>query len=237
MLSQRAFIRLTCAATNSHPQVPVNGFKYKGLSLDAAGTLITVTEPPGVVYSQFAAKHGIDVSEQDTSVRFKTAFRDWPMHQLRYVGDGVGFWRHVVSKTIGSDDQDLFQDLYQYYAGIDAWCLASGALDVLHELNNARVKLTVVSNFDTRLEPILRALHVRDLFDHVVVSADVGAEKPSPAIFEKALDLMGLKPSEVVHVGDVEENDVVGARGVGMEAWLWGKDVKSYQDVLQKMKV
>jgi HAD superfamily hydrolase (TIGR01509 family) len=43
---------------------------------------------------------------------------------------------------------------------------------------------------------------VLDLFDACIVSAEVGAEKPNPVIFEAALEELGVAPEETVHVGD-----------------------------------
>lgn len=64
------------------------------------------------------------------------------------------------------------------------------------------MKIAVVSNFDTRLRPVLKVLGVDDLFNAVVVSAEVGAEKPNPIIFEAACKQLQLLPEEVLHVGD-----------------------------------
>jgi putative hydrolase of the HAD superfamily len=41
-------------------------------------------------------------------------------------------------------------------------------------------------------------------------------EKPDPAIFERALEEMNLRPSETLHVGDLEAADVLGARRAGI---------------------
>lgn len=47
-------------------------------------------------------------------------------------------------------------------------------------------------------------------------SDEVGHYKPSPQIFEAALDALGAQPAEAVHVGDLRRTDVAGARAVGM---------------------
>jgi FMN phosphatase YigB (HAD superfamily) len=49
----------------------------------------------------------------------------------------------------------------------------------------------------------------------------VGCYKPAPDIFARALDRLGLAPSEVLHVGDSDVDDVAGARAAGLRvAWL-----------------
>lgn len=64
------------------------------------------------------------------------------------------------------------------------------------------IKLAVVSNFDTRLRSILEELGLVDLFDCVVISAEVGAEKPNPVIFEKACSMLGVTAAQSLVLGD-----------------------------------
>ncbi|GIL88455.1 hypothetical protein Vretimale_15372 [Volvox reticuliferus] len=65
-----------------------------------------------------------------------------------------------------------------------------GAVEALQKLKSAGVLLAVVSNFDTRLRPLLRDLRVEGLFDAVIVSAEVHAEKPNPVIFDAAVETL-----------------------------------------------
>lgn len=84
-------------------------------------------------------------------------------------------------------------------------------------------RIGLVSNFDytPTAHLILERAEVADLFDVVIVSADVGWRKPSPVIFEEALRGLGVGPDRALFVGDRAELDVVGARGVGMPvAWI-----------------
>jgi HAD superfamily hydrolase (TIGR01549 family) len=52
----------------------------------------------------------------------------------------------------------------------------------------------------------------------IVVSGEVGCEKPEPAIFLRALELAGCPASGAVMVGDHPVNDIAGAQAVGMAA-------------------
>ena len=65
--------------------------------------------------------------------------------------------------------------------------------------------------------------------------AEVGAEKPSPIIFEAAVQSLGVTPAECVHVGDDRRNDVWGGRDAGVTAWLWGSDVHSFEEVARRV--
>jgi putative hydrolase of the HAD superfamily len=60
---------------------------------------------------------------------------------------------------------------------------------------------------------------IRELFDVVVISAEVGLHKPQPEIFRLAAEELGLEPQECVFVDDLREN-CEGAEAVGMTAVL-----------------
>jgi putative hydrolase of the HAD superfamily len=58
-----------------------------------------------------------------------------------------------------------------------------------------------------------------DLFDAVVISAEVGMHKPQPEIYLLAAERLGLPPSSCVFVDDLREN-CAGAEALGMTAIL-----------------
>ena len=62
---------------------------------------------------------------------------------------------------------------------------------------------------------------VSDLFEAVIISADLGLRKPNPMIFRRMLEILALEPESVLFVGDTPREDVMGARNVGIPtAWL-----------------
>jgi putative hydrolase of the HAD superfamily len=101
------------------------------------------------------------------------------------------------------------------------WCsTAADAHRTLGRLRRAGLRLGVVSNSDGRVEVALTAAGLRDYFDVIIDSALVGTEKPDPAIFRAALAALKVAPEEAIHVGDLYEVDVLGARAAGVEA-VW----------------
>ena len=86
-------------------------------------------------------------------------------------------------------------------------------------LDRVELPVCIASNVDRAdLEAVL-AFHGLS-FPAVVTSEDVGAYKPSPLIFRRALALLGLRADEVLHVGDSLHADVAGARASGIAA-VW----------------
>ena len=60
-------------------------------------------------------------------------------------------------------------------------------------------------------------LQLQHFFDHVITFDDTHVRKPDPAPFMKAIELLQMKPGEVIMVGDWPERDMVGASGVGIK--------------------
>lgn len=92
------------------------------------------------------------------------------------------------------------------------------ALEALQERGLA---LALVTNTDAAsLRGLRREFGLEATFDAVVPSYEVGSLKPDPAIFEAALDRLGVPPSRVAMVGDSPGSDVAAAQRLGMRAVL-----------------
>jgi putative hydrolase of the HAD superfamily len=90
----------------------------------------------------------------------------------------------------------------------------------LKELKARRLKLGLLTNLQSGVNSMCRVLGIADYLDFTVTSAEAGADKPQPPIFLKALKLAHVNAAEAIHVGDQYQNDVLGARGVGISPIL-----------------
>jgi FMN phosphatase YigB (HAD superfamily) len=66
---------------------------------------------------------------------------------------------------------------------------------------------------------------LRDCFAHIVLSEEVGCQKPNPRIFEEALRMNGLQAEDVVMIGDSWSSDIQGAINAGIDQ-IWIKKSK-----------
>lgn len=102
------------------------------------------------------------------------------------------------------------------------WCEPdSAASTVLRRLQSAALQTAVISNTeDGRVSESLELANLTSHFDVVIDSHLVGCSKPDKAIFQCALDRLGLEPQEAVYVGDSFGFDVIGARNAGLHPIL-----------------
>jgi putative hydrolase of the HAD superfamily len=207
--------------------------RFSAVFLDAANTLLRPEPSVGELYTRTARKYGVNVAAPAVQAEFR---RSWEVLQARAVDDpvryGIGeadgrrWWKALVAETfrpLGLPQPfDVFYDeLYNLFADPAVWRVYPEVFEVLEALKARGLILGVLSNWDTRLGPLLEGLKLMPYFDHVILSAVVGWEKPHRRIFESALDLVATPAKEVLHVGDNYQQDVVGAQQVGMYAvWL-----------------
>ena len=84
--------------------------------------------------------------------------------------------------------------------------------------------MVLVSNFYGNISVVLREFGFVGLFDHIIESAVVGIRKPDPRIFQLGVDALGLKPEEVIVVGDSIDKDIIPAKSVGCHTvWFKGE--------------
>ena len=117
----------------------------------------------------------------------------------------------------------------------DFWAadgLDEALLDYIRSLRPG-YRQAVLSNAWSDLRLLLRERwQILDVFDEVIVSAEVGMLKPDPRIYGLALARLGLQPSEVVFLDDRPEN-VNGALSAGMHAIQYQNLAQARQALLQ----
>lgn len=210
---------------------------FDALLLDVGHTLLQTAEPVAQTYTRIAAEHGLERRTSQVRGAFREAFEHArpPRGGMRYVGDGRPFWRRVVAASLGSEDPRLFEALYGYFAQPQAWRVAEGALPLLERARLAGLRVALVSDWDTRLRPLLSSLGLLALVDHAAISCELGVEKPDPQIFLFACDALLVSPERAVHVGDDPRRDAAGARLAGCSAWTWRQDVRSFDELAARL--
>ncbi|XP_044124348.1 haloacid dehalogenase-like hydrolase domain-containing protein 3 [Bufo gargarizans] len=205
--------------------------KLRLLTWDVKDTLLRLRLPVGQQYQAEAKSRGLQVDSAALESSFRQAYRDhcrlFPNYGLSQGMTSHRWWLDVVSQTFrlaGIQDkkilQPLAEKLYQDFSTAKYWEVLPGARGVLKECGELGLKMAVISNFDRRLEDILRQVDLDGHFDFVLTSERVGVAKPDLGIFHKALKLGGVPPQGAAHVGDDYVNDYKAAREAGMLSFL-----------------
>ena len=98
--------------------------------------------------------------------------------------------------------------------------LLEGAEELVRYLAK-KYPLTVVTNgfVEVQYEKFDKS-GLRDCFAHIVLSEEVGCQKPNPRIFEEALRMNSLQAEDVVMIGDSWSSDIQGAINAGIDQ-IW----------------
>ena len=193
---------------------------------DIGGTLLFADPTVPEVFTRVARRRGHEVTVRDVEPCMQIADE---YYQSEYLRDGDFWCVHERAVQIWLDmytlmadycgirsDTGLPQAVYDEYLDPDNWSLFPDAAACLKGLKRRGFRLGVISNWDATLENLLRTMGYLPYFDEVVASAAVGCRKPGRAIFEIALERMGVSAGEAVHVGDLPEADGEGATGAGI---------------------
>ena len=97
------------------------------------------------------------------------------------------------------------------------------AIEVLSHLQS-RYNLAIICNATTatleRVKEILREARILEFFDVIIVSTDVGYDKPDERIFEIALERLGVEAREAIMVGNRITTDILGGNRMNMKTVL-----------------
>ena len=87
---------------------------------------------------------------------------------------------------------------------------------ILKELN---IDKAILSNFNDGLEDLIFT-HFPDIFGKLVVSETEKMRKPDLKFFERAVEILGVKPEDIIYIGDSIKLDIEPALKIGMKPYL-----------------
>jgi len=125
--------------------------------------------------------------------------------------ESLGYF-DVESEVVAGTTNEFCEGFMEYVRIDDQ---TKSALEKLH----GKYKLGIVSNFAIPecVDKLLEKHGLDKLFDVVVVSGAVNKRKPSPEIFQKALEKLCVNAENAVFVGDTVDADIIGAKAAGMK--------------------
>ena len=196
----------------------------KGYIFDYGGTLDTGGHHWGKVIWHAYEHQQVPVSEAQ--------FREAYVHGERTLGKNPIIqpdftFRQTLEKKLQLQLEFLHQEDYlsplldDLYSRTQAETRKSR--EVLLRLKE-QYPMVLVSNFYGNIQTVLGEFGLDGVFSQIIESAVVGVRKPDPRIFSLGVEALGLKPDEVVVVGDSIDKDIVPARQAGCHTvWFRGE--------------
>lgn len=198
--------------------------KYKSIFIDLDDTLWAFTENARDTFEDMYHQY-----------RFERYFQSFDHFMELYVPKNLELWdlygRHEISKDelnarrfsypllqVGVDDPALVKAYSDgFFAAIPyKRKLMPHAMEALEYLSG-KYRLYILSNgFRELQEQKMRSAGILHYFRKIVLSEDIGAHKPFPAIFNFAMSATQSEFRTSLMIGDNWKNDIVGAREVGM---------------------
>lgn len=217
----------------------------KAIFFDAVGTLFHLTRSVGEHYALVGEELGLKLDGRKLDHAFFAAWKKMPPRAAidgPRENDDKGWWRELVDLVLNDvapslsemDRDNFFEIAYEHFAEAGVWKAYPEVVEVLDNLQ-PRFQLAVVSNFDGRLRMIIEHLGISKFFKHVFVSSEIGADKPDPEIFRRALKFIDLAPNEVLHAGDDPERDWRAATAAGLSIFQLDREKNSLRDLLTEL--
>jgi putative hydrolase of the HAD superfamily len=208
--------------------------------VDAVGTLFGVRGSVGEQYAKVATDFKVSLDPDLINRAFyrvfqtapKMAFSNLPQSDIAIAE--YEWWRSLAVKTFSQtgdfakflDFEGFFTSLYAYFATAEPWFIYEDTRLALDAWQQQGMTLGLLSNFDSRLYAVIKALDLDRYFDSITISTEVGAAKPDPLIFEVALAKHQIErsPDLAWHIGDSFGEDYLGASAVGIKAFWLNRD-------------
>jgi len=177
-------------------------------------------------YRKLGRRFGLDLDPERYAAARTAAVASLKRHPELEHDESVwiGFTEEIV-RGMGGDGREAnacavaMTRLWEHSENFE---LYEDAEPVLARLRGAGLKLGLVSNTGRDLDAFVE--HHRLEVDAALASGAHGKTKPDPSIFLAVLDRLGVEPGQAAMVGDSIEDDVEGARALGMQAVLLDRE-------------
>jgi putative hydrolase of the HAD superfamily len=187
------------------------------VTVDAFGTLVELDDPVARL-RRALAERGAEAGDETVAAAFGAEVDYYTAHKLEATGsEALRALRRECARVFLESAGAALDPNEFAPAFVEALVFrpTPGAEATLETLRGAGLVLGCVSDWDIGLSWQLERVGLEHYFDAVVTSAEVGAEKPDPAVFRAALEHLGVAPERALHVGD-GTGDREGALAAGL---------------------
>ncbi|MFC0309574.1 pyrimidine 5'-nucleotidase [Gallibacterium trehalosifermentans] len=194
--------------------------KYNWILFDADETLFSFDSFAGL--KQLFANYHVDFTQEDF-VQYQqinkplwVAYQDGKIDAKTLQESRFSAWGKKLSVKPAELNHGFLLSMAEVCRPLD------GVVELLQQLKD-KAKLAIITNGFTAMQQLrLQKTGLKDYFEFVVVSEEIGVSKPNPHFFQHALALARPQSYEqVLVVGDTLESDILGGNNVGLDTcWL-----------------
>lgn len=210
----------------------------KAITLDLWGTLFDDNHAPSdtIVYSErrqsflneelLKAGYAVDPEKMKAAYKRAWVYFDemWAQQKSFDAADGVREMLHSLDAKLPPEN---FSRAVKYFEEVFVGDMPPQLDDSMAAVKKLASTFSLALISDTAWTPgrvmrgVLESYGAFDSFRATIFSGEVGVTKPHPKMFQLALEKLGVKPDECMHVGDLHRTDIAGANAVGMHtAWI-----------------
>jgi putative hydrolase of the HAD superfamily len=199
---------------------------------DAVHTFLRPVPDVLTAYHDVGQIHGSTISKEKLATRFRAARNARFSANFSAAAAQPGslkssdaieyqLWRDLIADVfleIRPVDK-LFEQLWTHFANADNWQLYDDVANCWARLHEDGHRIVVGSNFDSRLNAIVKRFPELSVAHAIFCSAEVGYRKPDPLFYQVVADSFGITDSdEVTMIGDDFENDYIAPKRFGWKA-------------------
>lgn len=184
-------------------------------------------------------KNGDLIQEIADSLQITKEYWQKIYYTLNHLNNtGKNSWPEVatmVAKKINASDAQIFfiQDLIE--KNNEKRILNTELLEIIKGLKNKNYKIGLLSNYSLTLRQRLMRQNIIHLFDEIIISAEVGYQKPQPEIFKITSDKFGVNINEILFIDDTKHS-LGGAENIGYTPILYTDNTKLKKDLNNILK-
>ena len=132
----------------------------------------------------------------------------------------LSYFTSLLQPLVAEHDQpridQLSRAITEAFKEPTSWQLYPDVKPTLEACRAKGYSMGVISDWNIALGPLLRQFDLTQYFDCLVISAVARHAKPSPTLYDMALERANAIPDYTIHIGDSYIHDVLGARAVGI---------------------
>jgi len=216
--------------------------EVKAIGFDLFNTLITI-EPAALKEALGRLVHSLKQSgfileeEQFSESHREAAVRH--LEECKQDGRETHnrFW---ISSALGRHGYEVIPNDFRIAEAVEAYFTAfydysrliPGTKEMLGKVRKTYL-LGMLTNFThgPAARRIIEKLGLTPLFDVILISGEIGFRKPSPLVFQRLCGHLGVLETQILHVGDDPEADILGALNAGIQpVWVVHGDVTPFRN-------